>query len=84
MTIPVRTLIEEITNALNKDKTKIGDILYFRYVLWGISHENTWEITDIVDNLIKMKLIRTTSRLLELGRIVYVRYPEHLKYYSRN
>jgi hypothetical protein len=32
ITIPVKTIIEEITNALNKSEFKVGELLYFKSV----------------------------------------------------
>jgi hypothetical protein len=39
MTIPIKTIIEEITNALNPHGFKMGDIIYEYYHFLGVEYK---------------------------------------------
>jgi hypothetical protein len=61
MIIPVRTIIEEISNVLNKSKFKVGDIVY-QYLDWGgamMAREFIYEIVEIQSHYLVCSWIET-------------------------
>jgi hypothetical protein len=72
ITIPVRTIIEKINNALNKSKFKVGDIVYWFFPRTNIVHvEHKYEITEIGGSYVTLKYINSKKMTLKSGLITF-------------
>jgi hypothetical protein len=80
MVIRLRTIIEEITKALNEDNLRVGDLLY--YYNNKMDWENVWKIIDIIENEATIKLIGSIH--IKPGRVGILKLPDDLKYYSKH